>query len=50
MKLSFKKLLFILLTLLTITTTAVLADGEVIYDRCKDFIFLPVIKISNRPV
>lgn len=42
MKLSFKKLLFILLTLLTITTTAVLADGEVIYDGdAKNFIFLP---------
>ncbi|HPW53955.1 MAG TPA: hypothetical protein PLI19_03050 [Erysipelotrichaceae bacterium] len=42
MKLTFKKALFILLTLLTITTTAVFAAGEVIYDGdAKDFIFLP---------
>ncbi|MGI6510045.1 MAG: LPXTG cell wall anchor domain-containing protein [Erysipelotrichaceae bacterium] len=42
MKLSIKKVLFILLTLLAITTTSVLAAGQVIYDGdAQEFIFIP---------
>ncbi len=48
MKIAIKKMLFILLTLLAITTTSVFATGQVIFDGdAQEFIFLPGGNLST---